>query len=123
MASLFDDLSAGKYQKVARGLLGPAYEPLAALPGLLGELSLGADVRDYQTYGSEAVRKALRGEYGQAGSDALWAAASLAGVALPGHASMADPRKLKKKVKKKPKAKAKPKPKAKVGNCTYFFIL
>ena len=95
MAGLFDDLSAGKYQKVARGLLGPAYEPLAALPGLLGEFTLGADVRDYQTYGSEAVRKALRGDYGQAGSDALWAAASLAGVALPGHASMADPRRYK----------------------------
>ena len=73
MASLFDDLSAGQYQKVARGLLGPAYEPLAALPGLLGEFSLGADVRDYQAYGSEAVRKALRGDYGQAGLDAMWA--------------------------------------------------
>jgi hypothetical protein len=106
MAGLLDDLSAGRYQKAARGLLGPAYEPLAALPGLLGELSLGADVRDYQAYGSEAVRKALRGDYGQAGLDALWSAAALAGVALPGHASMADPRKLKKKAKPK-KVKAK----------------
>ncbi|MBT7943440.1 MAG: hypothetical protein HN719_08805 [Alphaproteobacteria bacterium] len=99
MAGLFDDLSAGKYQKAARGLLGPAYEPLAALPGLLGEFTWGADVRDTQAYGSDAIRKALRGDFGQAGLDALWSAASLAGVVLPGHASMADPRKLKKKVK------------------------
>jgi len=105
MASLFDDLSAGKYQKAARGLLGPAYEPLAALPGLLGEFSVGADIRDYQAYGSEAIQKALRGDYGQAGLDALWSAAALAGTMVPGHASMADPRKLKKKVKKKAKPK------------------
>jgi len=105
MAGLLDDLSAGKYQKAARGLLGPAYEPLAALPGLLGEFSMGADVRDYQAYGSEAIQKALRGDYGQAGLDALWAAAALAGTVVPGRASMADPRKLKKKVKKKAKAK------------------
>jgi hypothetical protein len=93
MAGLFDDLSAGQYQKVARGLLGPAYEPLAALPGLLGEFSPGADVRDYQNYASSALQKALSGDYGQAGSDALWAGAALAGVALPGHASMLDARK------------------------------
>ena len=96
---MLDDLSAGKYQKAARGLLGPAYEPLAALPGLLGELSVGADIRDTQAYGSGAIQKALRGDFGQAGLDALWSAAALAGVVLPGHASMADPRKLKKKVK------------------------
>ena len=87
MASLLDDLSAGQYQKVARGLLGPAYERLAALPGLLGEFSPGADVRDYQNYASSALQKALSGDYGQAGLDALWSAAALAGVALPGSVS------------------------------------
>jgi len=87
MAGLFDDLSAGKYRQAARGLLGPAYEPLAALPGLLGEFSPGADVRDYQDYGSTAIQKALRGDYGQAGLDALWSAAALAGTVLPGSVS------------------------------------
>ncbi len=87
MAGLLDDLSAGHYRKAARGLLGPAYEPLAALPGLLGEFSPGADVRDYQDYGSTAIQKALRGDFGQAGMDALWSAAALAGTVLPGSVS------------------------------------
>ena len=89
----------GPVEKVARGVLGPAYEPLAALPGLLGEISPGADVRDYQEYTSKAIKDALKGEYGQAGTEALWGLASLAGVLVPGSVSKLDPRKLAKKEK------------------------